>query len=201
MAMAAQDAVAAASMRKINAMKWGSLLWLCYAAAEIGRQPKPPLTEEQKRRRQQYVADKKIKRARQLKRMRWEVQQRRQAEREATAPLTSGEIARDAARRAARHYGACLNYQKRTTSRSARASRASRCGLRRVTKTQKSRSARFPKQVACTEFIRLMYRLEGDPHWWKDPHFHTDASTLLKKGDEREAEAYLMTRTGPRWHF
>ena len=58
-------------------MKWGSLLWLCYAAAEIGRQPKPPLTEEQKRRRQQYVADKKIKRARQLKRMRWEVQQRR----------------------------------------------------------------------------------------------------------------------------
>ena len=30
--------------------------------------------------------------------MRWEVQQRRQAEREATAPLTSEEIARDAAR-------------------------------------------------------------------------------------------------------
>ena len=80
-------------------MKWGSLLWLGYlAAAEIGRQPKPPLTEEQKRRRQQYVADKKIKRARQLKRMRWEVQQRRQAEREATAPLTSEETERDAAR-------------------------------------------------------------------------------------------------------
>ena len=78
-------------------MKWGSLVWLCCAAGEIGRQPKPPLTEEQKRRRQQYVADKKVKRARQLKRMRWEVQQRRQAEREATAPLTSEEIERDAA--------------------------------------------------------------------------------------------------------
>ena len=77
-------------------MKWGSLLWLGYlAAGEIGRQPKPPLTEEQKRRRQQYIADKKIKRARQLKRMRWEVQQRRQAEREATAPLTSEEMERD----------------------------------------------------------------------------------------------------------
>ena len=49
-------------------MKGGSLLaLLCFAAGEIGRQPKPPLTEEQKRRRQQYVADKKIKRARQLK--------------------------------------------------------------------------------------------------------------------------------------
>ena len=29
-------------------MKWGSLIWLCCAAGEIGRQPKPPLTEEQK---------------------------------------------------------------------------------------------------------------------------------------------------------
>ena len=48
----------------------------------------------------------------------------------------------------------------------------------------------IPK-VACTEFIRLMFRLEGDPFWWKDPHFRTDAPTLLKKDDGAEAEHIL----------
>ena len=66
MAMAAQTRRASlpAIDAENNAMKWGSLLWLGYlAAGEIGRQPKPPLTEEQKRRRQQYIADKKVKSA------------------------------------------------------------------------------------------------------------------------------------------
>ena len=172
-------------------MKWGSLLWLGYlAAGEIGRQPKPPLTEEQKRRRQQYIADKKIKRARQLKRMRWEVQQRRQAEREATAPLTSEEIERDAAR--TRRASLWRLPQLPPTNHIPLGPREPRFALRSfyVSRKHKIAFCAIPK-VACTEFIRLMYRLEGDEHWWKDPHFRTDASTLLKKGDEREAEAIL----------
>ena len=35
----------------------------------------------------------------------------------------------------------------------------------------------IPK-TASTELIKLMYRLEGDPKWMKDPHFRGDAPTL-----------------------
>ena len=122
--------------------------------------------------------------------MRWEVQQRRQAEREATAPLTSEEIERDAAR--TRRASLWRLPQLPPTNHIPLGPREPRFALRSfyVSRKHKIAFCAIPK-VACTEFIRLMYRLEGDEHWWKDPHFRTDASTLLKKGDEREAEAIL----------
>ena len=142
-------------------MKWGSLVWLCCAAGEIGRQPKPPLTEEQKRRRQQYVADKKVKRARQLKRMRWEVQQRRQAEREATQPLTSEEMERDAAR--TRRASLWRLPQLPPTNHIPLGPREPRFALRSfyVSRKHKIAFCAIPK-VACTEFIRLCLLYTSD---------------------------------------
>lgn len=173
-------------------MTKGSLLaaLLCVAAADIGRQPKPPLTEEQRRRKQLYVTDKRAKRARQLVRMRWEVQQRRSAEREASAPRTAAEIAQDDAR--TRRAQSFRMPQTQPTDHMSLGPREQRFALRSLYVSRKHKVAfcAIPK-VACTEFIRLMFRLEGDPFWWKDPHFRTDAPTLLKKDDGAEAEHIL----------
>ena len=161
-----------------NAMKWGSLLWLCcLTAGEIGRQPSHPLTEEQKRRRQQYIADKKAKRARQ-------------------PSACAGGAA--AAPGRARGDGAALRRGMQGTPREDAPAmacptatpptnhiplgpREPRFALRflRVTKTQNC-VLRDP-EGRLHGVYKLMCRLEGDPHWWKDPHFRTDASTLLKR--------------------
>ncbi|KAJ8598506.1 hypothetical protein CTAYLR_001375 [Chrysophaeum taylorii] len=51
----------------------------------------------------------------------------------------------------------------------------------------------IPK-VACTELIKLVYRLSGDGAWRSEPHFRNDAPTLDKLG-MREASAVMNDPT------
>ena len=52
----------------------------------------------------------------------------------------------------------------------------------------------IPK-VASTELIKLIYRLDGDPKWFREPHFRSDAPTLATLS--RDEATDIMN--DPRW--
>ena len=140
--------------------------------------------------RAKKVADKRKKRQQQMSRMKWELRARAEGQRLDVDPLTAEEVAEAAAReRRAARFRLRAHAPPRAPVELAPGEFRGATRMLYADPVHRIAFCAIPK-VACTEFIRLIYRLRGDAQWWTEPHFRSDAPTLMSLGRD-DANAIL----------
>lgn len=163
-------------------------LVVCAAALAASAPPEPaPLEVRHGEIRAKRVADKKAKRQQMLKRIKWEMRARSESARLDGNSLSDEEVAAAKARevRASafvlRPHAAPLGEEEEEEEALAPGEFRGATRMLYADPVHKIAFCAIPK-VACTEFIRLIYRLRGDKLWWTEPHFRAGAPTLTAVG-------------------
>ena len=143
------------------------------------------LTPEQVEIRAKHAAKKKKQHAESIKRMKWELASKQEAKKMATQALSEGELLEAEARRR-RAESFSLRPQAATDIELGPGEFRPATRMMYYDESHRVAFCAIPK-VACTEFIRLIYRLRGDARWWTEPHFRSNAPTVMTLGRDRAA--------------
>ena len=153
------------------------------AVEDAQRAAAPPLTPHQIAQREAKAAKMKKQRREAIVRMKWELQAKQQATRLATLELSEAER-REAEVRKRKAEAFSVRPHAALDLELAAGEFKPTTRMMYFDATHRIAFCMIPK-VACTEFMRLIYRLRGDRAWWKEPHFRAQAPTLMSLGREK----------------